>query len=180
MTVCPVCEHPQVQGNECEVCGKQLGAAAVVAAPVQSLPELEQTSFAAAPPLAVAAMAELEPNRFLSGPDLPAMRLMDVELTALAPVGAVAVEGLAELDSGRYLDNGPRTQLPAARVCRYCQNVQPEGAVCIRCGMKLPALTAQPLAAVPLAPEEAPLIKCPQCGSRVHLGETCGGCGIQH
>lgn len=180
MIVCPVCEHPQVQATECEVCGKQLGRTAVSTAPVSPLPELEQTSFHPAPAVAVVAITDLEPNRLLAGPDLPAMRLSDVERTALAPAGAVAVESMGDMDSGRYVDSGPRTQLPTSRVCRYCQNVQADGAICARCGMRLPTLAAEPVVAAPSARAEAQVIKCRQCGSRVQVGQICGGCGIAY
>jgi hypothetical protein len=179
MIVCPVCEHPQAQGSECEVCGKQLARAPAPAAPVAPLPEIERTAFTAAPELPGVALDGLETTGWKSGPDLPAVKLVDVEPTVAPAVGEVPVQAVAELESGRWVDTGPRTQV-TARVCRYCRNVQPEGLSCNRCGMMLPPVisAAGQEAAAPGRRAEAQVVKCLQCGSRVEKGEVCGGCGV--
>ncbi len=41
MIVCPLCEHAQVQGGECENCGKQLSPDQSVAPPIEQIPDLE-------------------------------------------------------------------------------------------------------------------------------------------
>lgn len=179
MIVCPVCEHQQAQGAECEVCGKRFGNARVADLPVAALPELERTAFGAAPPVTVSALPDLETTRLSAGPDLPPVRLVDVEGTALAPVGEVAVERVPDVELGRYVDTGPRTPLSLTRVCRYCKNTQAEGLTCDRCGMLLPAASFEPLEAAPARPGEEEIVKCLQCGSRVVVGQVCGGCGIQ-
>jgi hypothetical protein len=178
MTVCPVCEHQQAQGSECEVCGKRFGSSKVAELPVTALPELERTAFGAAPVVGVTALPELEATRLAAGPDLPLVRLVDVEGTALAPVGEVAVERLPEVDLGRYVDTGPRTPLSLTRVCRYCKNTQAEGLTCDRCGMLLPSAALEASEPAASRPGEEEIIKCPQCGSRVAVGQVCGGCGI--
>lgn len=178
MTVCPVCAHQQLQGLECEVCGKQLGQARVADAPVAALPELERTSFPAATVAAVVPLADLETTGFVTGPDLPAVRIVDVEPTAFSPIGAVPAEAMADLDRARHLDPEPPTALPLQRVCRYCKNVQAEGNTCDRCGMLLPGKGfASPAGAVgPTG--EGQVLKCLQCGTRVEAGAICSGCGI--
>jgi hypothetical protein len=150
----------------------------VADAPVAALPELERTSFAAVTVAAAPPLAELETTGFAVGPDLPAVRIVDVEWTAFSPVGAVPMEAMGDLDRGRHVDDGPRTELPSTRVCRYCKNVQAVGSTCDRCGMLLPGEGfAQPtVAAGPNGSGET--IKCLQCGSRVEVGAICGGCGI--
>lgn len=176
MTVCPVCAHPQLQGVECEVCGKALIAARPLHAPVAPLPELERTAFAPANGPAAPPLPDLETTRLVSGPDLPQVRVVDVEWTAFSPAGAVSVETMGDLDRGRHVDDGPRTALPLIRVCRYCKNTQAEGSTCDRCGMLLPGEGFTPKAAPSATSGET--IKCLQCGSRVVVGEICGGCGI--
>lgn len=178
MTVCPVCAHQQLQGLECEVCGKQLRPARAVDVPVGALPELERTSFAAVAAPAAAPLAELEPTRFVSGPELPAVRVVDVELTAFSPVGEVPVAALGELERGRFLDDGVRTELPLTQVCRYCKNPQAQGSTCDRCGMLLPGHAFVEGAATAGTDGEGRTVKCLQCGSRVEVGQVCGGCGV--
>ena len=178
MVTCPVCEHTQAQGGECENCGKLLGAARVVEVPVARMAELEMTAVAARNiPVQVAPLEELELTRQRAGPDLPAQNLAELERTASASVGPVAVEKVPEMDLGRVEDDGVRTALPAGQVvCRYCRSVQVEGLLCERCGMRLPRVRPAPAAVVPAGEEQE--TRCLECGSRAHVGQLCGNCGV--
>ena len=105
MIVCPVCEHAQVQGTECEVCGKRLGRGpsaadlalprvpdleptshAPVDAPEQGLPELEATRHAAAAAVAAEAVPGMEATRAV-----PVFNLMHHPAPALVLVAPGAV-----------------------------------------------------------------------------------------
>lgn len=181
MTICPLCAHQQVQGNECDQCGRLLVEAPAVEIAAGGLPGLEATALVSSSPApAPAAMLEtIETNQLASGPDLPPLHLVELEQTAMAPVGEVAVQALGEVDLGRYVDTSPRTQV-SVRACRYCGNVQPQGGLCNRCGGMIPKLelVKSPAAAARRA-GEAEMMRCKQCGGRVEVGTICG-CGAQN
>lgn len=179
MTVCPVCEHQQQVGLECEVCGKDLSAQAglgnVPPPPVQvqrvegletTLPERQVGD------VAVERFSELEQNRF-GKVDVAPELTPDLETSRAAPVGEVPVERVADLAQDRAPDDGVRTAAPTGQVvCRYCRNVQATGTICERCGMKLPkALQTQ--AAAP----QAEWVRCRACGAPGPVGERCKECG---
>ena len=180
MIVCPLCEHPQPQGDECEACGKVLVAAGVAAeVPVQRLAELQETVVEGGPAARVAPvqpMTELEATRIRTGPDLPAAPMTDLELGRLAPVGEVKVEAVPELDRARVQDLDPRTALPIGAVtCRYCRNVQAVGLVCDKCGMRLPKAPVAAAAEGPLA--AVVWTRCKSCGAKARANLPCGDCG---
>src|ERR1700754_4757943 len=111
MIICPVCEHQQAQGDECDNCGKKLQVPRVAAAvAVPTLPELEQTHHPGGR-VAVEApiLPELEKTLQQAGPDLPAQVMPDMETTRAAPIDKVSVEIVADLDTGRAADDGVRT-----------------------------------------------------------------------
>jgi hypothetical protein len=181
MIVCPVCEHAQPSGAECEVCGKLLGPADATPARgpfmvsragspfMVSLPNhdrldgLEPTLHAvlrqgrdertAAPEL----MADLEPTAVgaVAGSDAGAP----------APVPDLVPTAVADLPG-----DGP-TPESIAVLCRYCRSpAMPGERICGHCGMRLPvaALRAPPAAALP---------RC-RCGLPVS-GSVCPGCGAR-
>lgn len=183
MVTCPVCEHQQASAAECENCGKSLSGAVAVAkdAPVQRVEGLEATI-----PAAVG--------------DVPVERMGELELNAREAVGAVAVERLAEVDPGRFEaaadvpverlpdmaedrvpDDGVRTAVPTGPVtCRYCRNVQAEGALCEKCGMRLPKVAGAGGAVVAgtIDPGEQKVwTRCRKCGAPAAVGHRCGDCG---
>lgn len=159
MIVCPLCEHQQAQGTECDGCGKVLVSGGAAKVEVSPLPELEL-------------------SRVRAGPDLPAVRLPDLEATGAPGVGPVPVQPLPELEAGRAPADGTRTAAPVGPVtCRYCRNVQAEGAVCERCGMRLPKLAAPVEARGPAPKGEAVWTRCRKCGAPAKGGERCGDCG---
>lgn len=179
MIVCPLCEHQQDFGLECELCGKALGGLddlgppPVTAVPLEGL---EATHTQPVGPVAVTALAELE-TRQVSGA-VAVERMTELDATAAAPVGAVTSEAI-ELTEDRAPDDGIRTGLAENLTCRYCRNVQApsQGAICERCGMSLPRLasTAAPSGVVPAASTE--WTRCRSCGAPARVGGRCGDCG---
>ncbi len=179
MIVCPVCEHPQSAGVICDVCGKQLVAAAQVAAQIQPLPELEQTAVVArnavGPP--VTPMPELEVHR-AGDVDVADERLTALESTALPGVDAAAtapVEPAPDIERTQLADDKTRTVLGETVTCRYCGTVQKRGNVfCERCANALPRLGVAKAAE---APAELVHVRCPACGEHAVMGQKCPSCG---
>lgn len=193
MIACPVCEHQQVNGFECEVCGKDLsgalgslGAPPVPIAPVEGLevtvPErVGDVPIERAPDVELTAAAPVA--------NVPAEVVPDLEMTGRPPVGDVAAAPMAEKEQDRAPDDGVRTQLPTGAVmCRYCRNVQASGAVCDKCGMRLPRPSAAAIAAAQAKANPAAatkkkaiedLVRCKSCGAPGHAGQRCGECGRQ-
>lgn len=180
MTVCPVCEHQQQAGLECEVCGKDLSAQAGLGGlpppppvPIERVAGLEVTVPDRVGDVGVERFAELELNRFAKV-DVAPDRTPDVEPSAQAPVGDVRVEPLTDFAADRAPDDGVRTAAPSGQVtCRYCKNVQQAGTVCERCGMKLTS------ALQTLAPEvpQGEWVRCKACGAPGPAGQRCKECG---
>jgi len=172
MAVCPVCEHEQREGSECEVCGKPLAGAAGAPAAMPRLLELEPTllDYVAGP--APEPVEGLEPNargvqEFSGQVEPPAwLERTGHEASPEVPVEAMEVERLAPAELPEQ-DPGP--QRPR---CRYCQTEwSPGQAFCQRCGMRLPAVRAQEGG----EPEPS---RCSQCGGPAR-GEVCPGCGAR-
>ncbi|MBN1210703.1 MAG: hypothetical protein JXB05_37995 [Myxococcaceae bacterium] len=184
MIICPVCEHQQAQGDECDNCGKKLQAPRVAAAvAVAPLPELEQTHHAGGR-VAVEAptIPELDHTRQQAGPDLPPQVMPDMETTRTAPVDKVSVEAVPEMDTGRAADDGVRTAAPTgAVVCRYCRNVQAEGLVCDRCGMRLPRARLAPTATAKggVNAEDLTWLPCQKCRTPTRPNKICTVCGTR-
>jgi hypothetical protein len=191
MITCPVCEHTQAQGEECENCGKRLSAPrAAGGGDVPRMPELEGTHHAGGgAPVNAALMPELEQTRQRGGPDLPPLAFPEMERTRMGAPGDVDAPMLADLDTGRSADDGVRTQAPAGPVtCRYCHHVQTEGAICDKCGMRLPRVATPDLPAEwggdevkvqararKKEPEDL-WVRC-RCGAPAKAGKRCGDCG---
>jgi hypothetical protein len=180
MIICPMCEHQQAQGIECEVCGKKLATAAPVAVAVATLPELEQTQLAGGrAPVAVASIPDLELTRRDSVPNVAVQAVPELDTGRSAKVGNVAAAPMQDMDTGRADAIGAKTAAPTGPVvCRYCRNVQETGAVCDRCGMRLPKArmaSAGPTQEVRVAAGER--TKCPKCNSPAHAGRACVTCG---
>lgn len=175
-----MCEHQQAQGIECEVCGKKLAAAAPVAVAVVTLPELEQTQLAGGrAPVPVAAIPDLELTRRDAVPNVAVQAVPELDTGRSAKVGNVAAAPVQDIDTGRADAIGGKTAAPTGPVvCRYCRNVQETGAVCDRCGMRLPKVrmaSAGPTQEALVAAGER--TKCPKCNSPAHAGRACVTCG---
>lgn len=179
MVVCPVCEHSQAGGPECEVCGRRFeGApdAGAVAAPAPLFEGLEPTSR----PEAVAVPGELvvglEPNQAAAVQVPPSQPFPEIEQTRRAPV-EVAVVVIPDVErTGDAVPAEEPTPYPAVVVCRYCRTeAAPGEKLCSRCGMRLPTVAAAALAASAGGEEDVHLCgcgtpvrgpRCPSCGAR--------------
>jgi hypothetical protein len=184
MIICPVCDHVQPEGTECDVCGRVFPAPVIDAAPVAPLAELELTPHAGGRvAVEVAVLPELDATRLRAGPDLPAQSVPDLELTRAGATGAVPVVLMEDLDTGRAQDDGVRTAAPTgAVVCRYCRNVQAQGLLCDHCGMRLPRarLAATPVVgAKGTGVDDEGWAACSTCHTPVRPGKVCSECGTR-
>jgi hypothetical protein len=172
MIVCPVCEHAQAEGAECEVCGKKLlrGAAAVpFVPPVEGLEPTLHADVDAGAPL----LPELEPTGHAAA-DVPDGGLpLDLE-TGRAPPVDVPAERLPDLERAAADAAGDlRTAIPVIVTCRYCRSpAGPGERICGRCGMRLPVFEAE-------APEGPPPLRRCSCGATVRVGPLCPTCGAR-
>ncbi|MFO0599454.1 MAG: hypothetical protein U0228_29380 [Myxococcaceae bacterium] len=179
---CPVCEHEQAFGVECDVCGKALGGLDDLGPPpvmLERLEGLEQTLSTDVGEVAVERVGELEVTRFAEVAAVPNDVTPDLQPTAGPAVGDVPVERMQDMAVDRVPDDGSRTPLPAGPVtCRYCRNVQASGSICDRCGMRLPQVIVVPEAvAGKLLNAEDLKVRCRSCGAPAKAGEKCGDCG---
>jgi tRNA synthetase class I (M) len=186
MIICPVCEHQQAQGDECDNCGKKLQVPKLAASEaIATLPELEQTHHVGGRAAVDApVLPELDHTRQQAGPDLPAQALPEMETTRMGPIDKISVEAVPELDTGRAADDGVRTAAPTgAVVCRYCRNVQAEGMVCDRCGMRLPRVKTAPAAAAgkgaSASAEDVTWLPCQKCRTPTRPNKICTVCGTR-
>jgi len=181
MIICPMCEHQQAQGIECEVCGKKLSVAAPVAVAVVPLPEMELTQLPGGrAPVPVAAIADLELTRQQAVGAVAVQPVSDLDTGRSAPVGNIVSAPVQDLDSGRALSDGHRTAAPTGpAICRYCRTPQESGLVCDRCGMRLIKLRTPP----PQARAGEGLVaagewtKCTKCHTNARAGRACVSCG---
>ncbi len=178
---CPVCEHEQAFGIECDVCGKALGGLDGLGPPPvreERLEGLEATIPERLGEVPVEKMGDLELSRFAPvqvAPDVTP----DLELSRAPDVGNVPVERVADLTIDRVPDDGQRTVLPQGPLtCRYCRNVQATGVICERCGMRLPAVQVAPqvVGGVMLNDEDLK-VRCRACGAPATAGKKCTDCG---
>jgi len=184
MIICPLCEHQQLQGDECDSCGKKLQAPRPVAVAVAPLPELEQTQIAGGrAAVATEVVPELELTRQRSGPDLPPQVVPDLAPTHLdkSALAAVPVAQMPDIDTGRAEDDGVRTMAPIGPVvCRYCRNVQAEGLLCDKCGMRLPrAKLDVPAQARASGGDGTNWVSGPRCSTPNRPGRPGATCGTK-
>jgi hypothetical protein len=180
MAKCPVCDHEQAFGLECDVCGKDLGGLGALGPPPVAVAPLEGLEVTIPPrvgEVAVERLGELESTR-VADVQVAVLPIPEVEQNQAAPVGEVPVERI-ELSPDRVPDDGVRTPFPTGAVtCRYCRNAQVSGSICERCGMKLPVVIIVPQAAGAPAREAEPVrTRCKACGAPATAGQRCGECG---
>jgi hypothetical protein len=172
MIVCPVCEHAQAQGTECEVCGKRLARGPSLAdLALPQVPDLEPTSHA---PIDAPGerIAELEPTRHAAARHVPDA-MPDLEATCAASVD-VAVEPVPDVEpTSAPIPGDTPTALPAVTTCRYCRTPAAAGErICGRCGMRLEVIG-------PRARESAAARgRLCTCGTLVR-GSLCPTCGAR-
>ncbi|MFL5318303.1 MAG: hypothetical protein ACJ790_01505 [Myxococcaceae bacterium] len=182
MIVCPVCENQQPSGDECSVCGKQLTAAkGATVAPVAPLAELEVTQHTGPQNVVAQPIEGLEVTRIPSPAQVAPESVEGLEHTEVVLRNLqVIVDRVADLELGREVDDGVRTAAPTGAVtCRYCQNVQAEGLICNRCGMRLPKarIEAEAVAGSPNPKKEPVWTRCKRCGAPAKAEEPCRDCG---
>jgi len=177
MIVCPVCEHAQAQGAECEVCGKRLFAGVApsdLAIPLIEGIEPTLQGAVDAPPERV---PELEPTRFAAVGATPALEVTpDLEATRAAPVD-VQVAPVPDVErTAMEIPGDVPTAVPAFATCRYCRTpAMPGERICSRCGMKLPLMAATTGDSAPVVantctcgtPIRPGASLCPSCGARL-------------
>lgn len=160
MITCPLCEHQQELGFECEQCGKDLGTLADLGPPPTRDEPLEG----------------LETHEAVG--DVAAEILTEIEPTAHGSAGEVTVEPMIDLTVDRAVDTEPRTpQVQGSVSCRYCHHVQPAQLLCERCGMSLPRLARTAAAPVPVTRPPDEMTRCRVCGAPAKVGQRCGDCG---
>jgi hypothetical protein len=172
VTSCPVCDHAQEGGAECEVCGRALAPALEAEVAVTAIEGLETTALEpAGADGAVEPMAGLEPTLQAGAGEVGADPVPDLEPTLAAPVEA-AGELVPDLEATAAPPSGdPRAELPLFPVCRYCRTpAGPGERICGRCGMGLPvrAATAAAGPGPRLCSCGTPITRavCPACGAR--------------
>lgn len=175
--ICPLCEHAQAAGAECEVCGRPLdpvGGGPPAIAPLDGLePTLLPPAGAADPD----PLPGLEPTRLVDDglPETISGASLELEPTRAAPVQVEATR-LADLEptAADVADGGP-TPLPAVTVCRYCRTAAlPGERRCGRCGMRLPVIDAPRGAPA----KESEDVRLCSCGAPV-VGALCPACGAR-
>jgi hypothetical protein len=183
MTTCPVCEHVQPSGDECEVCGRKLalhepGAQAPGEQAVPRVPGLEPTLHepgASAPGEPVAPLPDLEPTRLEAGAPAPAEPGEPwIEGTRAAAVGAIPPDPVPDLEHHRAESVPDVEELPREGpvFCRYCRTpAAPNDRFCGRCGMRLSRFEP-----VKMALAERGEMVCPDCGA-MGPGPRCRRCG---
>lgn len=185
MVVCPVCEHKQAFGVECEVCGKDLGDLGELGPPPAAIVQvegLEQTVPDRVGEVAVERVGELEVTSHAGGKaPVPTEVVPDLDVGRAPETGAVPVEQMPDLARDREPDDGVRTAAPTGAVtCRYCRNVQATGLICNTCGMRLPKASAPPPTAAAAGPKVTYSrgdVRCRACGAPATPGERCSECG---
>ena len=180
--ICPVCEHHQDFGVECDVCGKDLGGLDDLGPPPaapQVVEGLEATVGERVGEVALETVADLEVTNFSAG-EVAVESMTDMERTENAPVGALAPERVPDMMNDRAPDDGARTVAPTGAVtCRYCRNVQAQGVLCEKCGMRLPKVSP-PVVASAVArpkPNKNETVRCRSCGAPAKPGQRCSECG---
>jgi hypothetical protein len=142
MIVCPVCEHPQAQGVECDRCGKRLLLGPAAIPHVLPVDGLEPTSVADGGLVAASRIAELEPTGYA------AVVAADERTPGIEPTRAASVDVAVTPTPGiertaTEIPGDVRTEVPLFVTCRYCRSPSMPGErVCGRCGMRLPTFGA--------------------------------------
>jgi hypothetical protein len=178
MTTCPVCEHVQQVGDECEVCGRKLAGAAPVA-PFETLAGLEPTLYEPAAPAAGEAPASplpgLEPTMYEAAATAAAEPSAAwIEATGSDAPGPVSADPVPGLEQHRAEAVPDVEELPREGpvICRYCRTpAMPNDRFCSRCGMRLSRFEP-----VKMALAEHGGMVCPDCGA-LGEGPRCRRCG---
>jgi lipopolysaccharide biosynthesis regulator YciM len=172
MQKCPVCEHSQDFGFECEACGSALDPLGVLPAPpapAVKLDGLELHQFETAEGTTDLAVG-LERHAYVvdGAVTASATPVEDLERTEFA-AQQVAVEALA-IDADRAEPSRSFAVAPTRFPCRYCRHVQASGAVCEKCGSFLPRVAQAQL-------KPTAELRCTACGALTQAAARCPACG---
>lgn len=181
MIVCPVCETQVEFGFECEVCGKDLSAAlgALPPAPItiQKMVELEQTIPERVGDIPIERAPDVEITAFAKAVEMPSAPMPDFEKTVADKIGDIPVLLIDDISEDRVPDDGVRTAINTGPLtCRYCRNVQAQGSICDKCGMKLPQIAVAAVATGKKKKVEV-WTRCRACAAPALGGEHCRECG---
>lgn len=183
MVICPLCEHQQAFGFECDQCGKDLTALAGLGGlgppPAQIVPidGLDQTVAERVGPVPTERVGDLEVTQF-ADVAVAVEAVSDLDTGRASQVGEVPVEPMIDLTLDRAVDDGVRTALPTGALrCRYCGHSQASGAACERCGQRLPAASTEAAPAQRRATGQVEKVRCRSCGAPAVAGGRCGDCG---
>lgn len=175
MAICPLCEHAQATGDECQVCGHKLTGPGTEIAPVAPLAGLEPTRMEAVE-IAAETVPDLEPTR-MEAVAVPPEDSSWVDAMRAAPAQegvADPVPGLEHHRAEPLPDEGPALDPLAPVVCRYCRSTaMPGDRFCSRCGMRLARFEP-----VRMAGAERGELVCRDCGS-LGAGPRCRRCGAR-
>ena len=181
MIVCPVCETHVEFGFECEVCGKDLSAVLGALPPppiaIQKMPDLEVTIPERIGDIPIERAPDVEVTAFAKAGEVASAPIPDFEKTAADKIGEINVLPIDDMSEDRVPDDGVRTAIQAGPLtCRYCKNVQAEGSICEKCGMKLPKVAVAKV----VDPKKKKLevwTRCRSCAAPALGGTNCSECG---
>ncbi len=176
MIVCPVCEHQQPQGSECDVCGKRLATGVSERdLAIPAVDGLEPTQHARID-VAADRVAELEPTHHAAAAAFVDDVTPDLEATSAPPVDVEETAQVPDLErTAMEVPGDARTELAASPLCRYCRTPSiPGERLCSRCGMSLPVVVSAAAAAAAAA------LRLCSCGTAVRAGAPlCPACGAR-
>src|SRR5687768_10536993 len=112
MFVCPVCEHSQEQGAECESCGKPLVVTEQKIVAVAALADLEVNQLPSAEHVAAAPLPELELSRFATPAQVQTAPVPEFEGTRMEVGQVAAIVPMVDMEADRPPDDGARTAAP--------------------------------------------------------------------
>jgi hypothetical protein len=137
---CPVCDHEQVVGPECDVCGKRLGPSAAPSPAVTSLGALEATRLPGAA-VPVEALPELTADRAPEADPRPSGPVPCRYCQHLQAAGKVCERCGMRLPTAVFAAPAvapARRAEPEVARCRSCGTLAKAGPRCTECGSPIP------------------------------------------
>ncbi len=179
--ICPLCDHAQRDGFECEVCGRSLLSLEEPPVFVEMTADLQPTTIEEAAPkdylFSTEEIPGFETTNQTPGAVELGPRLTDFEATANREDSALvlAIEPIDDLEHERFHDEAPRAAgVGAVTACPNCGVAGPAGSHCDSCGAKLPPMPL--IVGVAIGGATA---LCRACGTQGQAGRRCVACGTQ-